>query len=147
MRLRKRFMVVGFIIGVIVFAAGLALAQQDERSAPGPTEADAPAVTVAPPGVDPTESDAAPVPATDFPAGSELDVGHEVGGPPNHISDHPVSPILLDHCRKVISGPDSPQTFQCEIVVAKGQGDLPPGDYTDAQLKQAIDDSGVSDGG
>jgi hypothetical protein len=136
MRLRKRFMVVGFIVGGIVFAAGLALAQQDdERSAPGPTEADSPAATVAPPGVDPTEeSDAAPVPATDF----ELDVGHEVGGPPNRITDTPVSPTLLDYCRKVISGPDSPENFQCEVVVAKGQGDLPPGDYTDAQLKQAI---------
>jgi hypothetical protein len=84
------------------------------------------------------------------PHATPTDESDEVAGPPNHISDDAVAPEILAYCRDTVSAREAAQTvtnedadradqaFICKMIIAKAQGDLPPGDYTDAQLADTL---------
>jgi hypothetical protein len=54
----------------------------------------------------------------------------------NHVSDSPVPQSTLDRCQDVLSS--GKQDILCEVEVAKANGELPPGNYSDSELEQAL---------
>lgn len=68
---------------------------------------------------------------------------------PNYVSPHPNAPELVADCRDVLeNGVDDPdqaaRVGTCEMVVAKADGKIEPGEYSDAELEQALEEAGVA---
>ncbi len=64
---------------------------------------------------------------------------------PNSISGHPDPPEKIEKCEALLDDVDAPRDERqiCEVVVAKARGALPPGDYSNPELDEALKDAGV----
>lgn len=66
---------------------------------------------------------------------------------PNHISAHEYSPEEVADCRRVLAegrdGPEAARLGGCQIIVAKAEGALDPGWYSDSDLEAALRRAGV----
>lgn len=120
MRFDFRTLVIGFVVGVVMAGMGIAIA--GNGSDPPPSL---------------TGEDVVPIPVADPPTPAEP--GAVESPEPNRISADPDPPEMIAECRaKLRAGVTGPELTRCQIVVARADGRLEPGYYSDAELEEAL---------
>lgn len=124
MRSRMRAVAAGLSIGVVV-AVGTTFALADGgQGSPQPVD------------------DPASAPVPDDPSGHSE---------PNYVGLGPDRPELVDECRQLIAGTGfdvdaSDQQLACQVIVARADGKLAPGPYSNQAFREALEQAGQSYG-
>jgi hypothetical protein len=122
----KRAFALGFLVALVFVGVAVAFAGDDSNDSSATGGA----------------SDAQPIPAPEELRSPEA-YGAEPVAQPNFITDSPDSAERIADCQQLLDrGPqgalEEDELLTCEIIVAKADGYLEPGPYSDAALDEAL---------